>query len=384
MKLRNILYITPNYPIPEFPERGAFVDNLLREFLEAGVYSTVISPASIANKMRYYYAKKHEITLAAERIYRPYFMSYSNLKIGPINTGEISRTSFVKACCRPFQYGKIDVAIGKFLLSGGSAAVEISKKLGIPAFADIGESRSFLKLNNDERKASIETLSHLSGMYCVSSRLADELVILGADPSKIIIVPNTVDQSRFFPMDKYICRNHLGLDPRDKIVIFVGHFVERKGPMRVLHAMKKLPSEYRVIFLGQGTQKPSGERVIYAGSVPNSELPQWLNAADIFCLPTLAEGHCNAIEEAKACGLPVVSSNIKSVIEQLKNHTAITVDPQSIDDIGNAIFEFGANPRPRSCATMSSKMKRGERIIQWIESKVNSSKYHFIDDYDGL
>ena len=373
MKLSNVLYITPNYPLPGFPERGAFVDNLLREFLEAGVYSSVICPTSIAEKMRYYFAKRYELSLAADRIYRPYYLSYSNLKIGPLNTGNFSRASFSKACSRPHLHGTFDVAIGKFLLSGGLAAVRISKKLGIPAFADIGESRSLLSFNKEEKKAARETLDDLSGMYCVSSRLADELVILGADPSKIMIVPNMADQSRFYPMDKYTCRSHLGLDPDDKIVIFVGHFIERKGSMRVLQALKKLPEEYKVIFLGRGAQKPSGERVVYAGSVPNSDLPKWLNAADIFCLPTLSEGHCNAIEEAKACGLPVVSSHITSVIEQLQGYTAITVDPQSIADIGNAIYEFGANPRPRSCAIMSSKMKRGERIIQWIGSKIGSS-----------
>ena len=60
----------------------------------------------------------------------------------------------------------------------------------------------------------------------------------------------------------------------------------------------------------------------------------------IFLLPTLKEGCCNAIVEALACGVPVVSSN-RSFNEDILNvYNSILVDPENVDDIANAIARF--------------------------------------------
>src|SRR5690606_16475453 len=106
------------------------------------------------------------------------------------------------------------------------------------------------------------------------------------------------------PMDKQQCRRKLKLPESAFIVVFVGHFVDRKGPLRVLEAINKVGGDVKGLFLGRGIQKPIGSAVLHAAPVPNEELPYWLNAADVMMLPTLAEGSCNAINEAMACRLP--------------------------------------------------------------------------------
>jgi glycosyltransferase involved in cell wall biosynthesis len=53
-----------------------------------------------------------------------------------------------------------------------------------------------------------------------------------------------------------------------------------------------------------------GGHVRIAGPRPHDEMPRWMAAADLFCLATRSEGWCNAITEALACGLPVVTTRV--------------------------------------------------------------------------
>lgn len=59
-----------------------------------------------------------------------------------------------------------------------------------------------------------------------------------------------------FPLDKRTAREKLGLPKEKFIVAFTGHFIERKGPMRVLAAIQQAGSNFGGVFLGQGPQVP--------------------------------------------------------------------------------------------------------------------------------
>src|SRR5690606_22295293 len=75
----------------------------------------------------------------------------------------------------------------------------------------------------------------------------------------------------------------------------------------------------------------------------NKLLPKYYNAADFFILPTLSEGSCNAIAEAICCGLPIVSSDIKEVKEQVFLDSSILVDPQVPKEIAMGIEKMYEN-----------------------------------------
>ena len=71
--------------------------------------------------------------------------------------------------------------------------------------------------------------------------------------------------------------------------------------------------------------------------VPHDELFYYLNAADFFVLPTLAEGCCNAIVEAMACGLPIVSSNLPFNDDILDESNSIRIDPLNVGELTDAM-----------------------------------------------
>ena len=294
---------------------------------------------------------------------------------------ELSRRLFHKAALRGVRaLGVPDVYYGKFLLRGGVAAMLAGKSANRPAFVDMGESNLSQQLPDKSKSLLKDVFESLNGIICVSNRLHDEIVQLGANPNKILVLPNEADRSQFKPLNRNDCRQKLGLPESAFIVAFTGHFIERKGPLRVLKAIQTVASDNVYgVFFGQGPQKPAGPKVLHAGPILNEELPVWLNAADVFVLPTTAEGSCNAICEAVSCGLPIISSDIPDIREQLTDEKALFVDPFDINAIAEAINIIQSDPeRQKSDSKMptsknKSKSQTGQRariIYEWMVSRL--------------
>ena len=91
-------------------------------------------------------------------------------------------------------------------------------------------------------------------------------------------------------------------------------------------------------FAGKGEEKPEGERVVFCEAMEHDDIPVLLNAVDVFVLPTLAEGCCNAVIEAMACGRPVISSDLPFNHDILNETNAILIDPTNIEAIRDAII----------------------------------------------
>ena len=77
--------------------------------------------------------------------------------------------------------------------------------------------------------------------------------------------------------------------------------------------------------------------MLHAGPVLSSDLPRWLSAADVFVLPSLAEGLANVTVEAMACGIPLVVSDRPFNRDFLTDDEAVFVDPESVPSIAEAL-----------------------------------------------
>lgn len=89
----------------------------------------------------------------------------------------------------------------------------------------------------------------------------------------------------------------------------------------------------------------------------------------MFCLPTLNEGCSNAIVEAIACGLPIISSNLPFNDDILDSSNALLVNPESVDDIASAIKQLMDNSDLRQKLAEGSKEKAKSLWIEFRAKK---------------
>ena len=369
-----ITLITSNYPMITFPERGVFVEALAQQWKKMDVSISVINPVSFQNQFRYGKVKAFEIFNSIP-VYRPTYISYSNYRFLGFNTNYFSQISFVNAAlkiCNKIE--KPDLYYGKFLMGSGFAASLAGEKFKKPSFADLGESKLLESYSEKDKYNAKKIIKSLTGIICVSERLQKEVLELGAKPENVFLAPNEANTELFKKKDKTECRKKLGLPENSFIVAFTGHFIERKGPLRVLKAIEALGDKVYGVFLGRGKQIPTGQKVLFAGALPNNELPDWLCASDVFVFPTLAEGHCNAINEAIACELPIITSDISDMKEQLGEKAAIFVNPHDIREISNSISKIMTNNdfanQLISASKNNEKPARGKKIADWMFQKI--------------
>jgi glycosyltransferase involved in cell wall biosynthesis len=118
--------------------------------------------------------------------------------------------------------------------------------------------------------------------------------------------------------------------------VYTGAFNHDKGVLRVQEAALQIP-ELKMIYIGGGKDEPEGNNILFKGRVAHDKVPLYLSAADFFVLPTLAEGCCNAIIEAMACGLPIISSIGAYNDDILSDEYSIRVDPNDVAAISSAM-----------------------------------------------
>lgn len=363
---------TPAFPGKHDTSHYAFVKQLVDAIAADGHECHVVVPYNILHYKKWSPTyEKYEKGMGFVEVYRPYFLSFSNIYFLQRIT-QWSRKHAMKRAERLLP--KLDAVYAHFWWSGYEC-FHYAQSQHLPLIVASGESEvSKFKIPDDVNAFR----DYVRGVVCVSSKNRDESVELGlTSVDKCGIFPNAVNTELFHKQDKFECRNRLGIKQDDFVVIFVGWFSERKGPLRVAEAINKV-GNVKSIFVGKGVQNPECDGIIFKGSLPHEEVPLYLGAADCFVLPTLAEGCCNAVVEAMACGLPVISSNLPFNWDVLDETNSIMVEPSNVDEIAAAIHTLRVDSQLREKLTTGALKKaesltinkRAQAIIEFIKKKV--------------
>ncbi len=184
----------------------------------------------------------------------------------------------------------------------------------------------------------------------------------GVAPDKVTVVYGGSDPA-FAParderaVEALRARRHLP----DRMILHLGTIEPRKNLVRLVRAfarakrMGHLP--HRLVLAGARGWKDAqvdtavqeeelGDDVIFAGYVPQQELPLWYQAADVFVYPSLYEGFGLPPLEAMACGTPVVTSNAASLPEVVQD-AALVVEPTDVAALADAIVKSCQQPALR-------------------------------------
>lgn len=194
----------------------------------------------------------------------------------------------------------------------------------------------------------------LARQYLANSEAVKAFYIqhIGVPKEKITVIPNGIDTEYFDSLvPDPTLRLSLSIDPNDFVIICVANFHPNKGHRYLLEAFEKLHqttshASLKLLLVGEGTERKKLEQeiqgytskanILYLGR--RTDVPALLKISNLFVLPTLFEGQSNAILEAMAAGLPVVTTDIpenRACITHQKN--GWLVSPKSTFTLTEAI-----------------------------------------------
>lgn len=381
----NILIVSYDYPTPKTIDY-MFTDQMARAFVKKGHRVIVISPQSLTKCLlrNVPVAKKSACVYISENQYvtllRPKYISAGTY--GGIFTSLIDK-GYSNAIGRAFKsiQEPIDVCIGEFWNST-KAIYPFLRERNIPLFAQCGEEEITQERigYSDE---DIETIrNYVSGVINVSTKNENESRRTGLiDETKTCVIPNGIDDTLFYPRDRVKCRERLGIKEDDFVVAFLGQFNSRKGVLRLDNALKNIGnSKVKAIFMGRGVQEPTYNGIVHKGTVLHDQLPDYLSAADVFVLPTNNEGCANAVIEAMACGLPIITADLPFSYDILDKESALLINPEDEKQIAESIQLLVDNHELRhrlaGCSLKRSKDltlgRRIDKMVDYIQARINN------------
>ena len=277
------------------------------------------------------------------------------------------------------------------------------EKIWFGAAAPLAISARFLRAGNVKK---IVALSHGHEVWWSKvfpfnfamkeiSRSVDVLTFLGdytgsvikrnfKDRAKLVKIAPGIDISHFKPEGDLSKINavrselKIGSEP---LILSVGRLVHRKGQDKLITAMPKILAkrpDAKLLLIGQGPRKAKldslvakygiADSVKFLGSIAYTDLPKYLNASDLFVMPSRSrlmglevEGLGIVYLEASACALPVIAGSSGGAPDALiDGRTGYVVDGRDIDQIANRVLSLIDNPK------QAEEMGKAGRV--WVES----------------
>jgi starch synthase len=255
-------------------------------------------------------------------------------------------------------------------------------------------------------------VSRASAVIAVSASMASDVKrwYPDVDPRRVWVIPNGVDESRFWRDSQTHHLEGVAFDWDRSFVLFVGRVSRQKGLDHLLRAMRHLPRQLALVIRASrsGSQqlweewtaaadglRASGYDVVWIdGMQPPEFMRQLYSRAAVVCSPSMYEPFGMVNLEALACGTPVVASsvgNIPTIVVDGSTGILVDVDPaaclaggEEADRFSSALAE--ALGRLLADRAMAQRMgdvgrRRALRMFGW--GKVAASTSYVYESLAG-
>ncbi len=251
------------------------------------------------------------------------------------------------------------------VISSGLAGLICKKVLGIPYAVYVYGSETIRFAHSRVLQRLIkEVIEEAREVVPNSEYTLQEYLRLGIPRDKMVKINPGVDPRVFMPREKPrgLARKY-GID--GPTLLTVGRLDERKGHDTVMRALPRIAEKFpqvKYLIVGKGREERRlrdlarevgiEDRVLFAGFVPDEELPAHYNLCDVFVLPNREtkdfvqlrgdyEGFGIVFLEAGACAKPVVGGRSGGVMEAVVDGvTGFLVDPMSAAEVAEAVIRL--------------------------------------------
>lgn len=247
---------------------------------------------------------------------------------------------------------KFDLIHAHFVWSAGFVGMRLKANTGVPLVitAHHYDINALPLLDDAWRDAICSVLNAADTIITVSKRNVMNLNQMDIT-TPIALIQNGFRSDMFYPLDTVECRTLLGLPVDRPILVTVGHLVEQKGYEYLIAAMEQLVKSHhdllcvivgigklKKMILKQVQQYGLIDNVFLAGAKPHQEIPLWINAADLFVLPSISEGNPTVLVECLACGVPFIGTAVGGIPEMIESgKLGFVVEPANPGALAHAI-----------------------------------------------
>lgn len=177
---------------------------------------------------------------------------------------------------------------------------------------------------------------------------------------KIDVIPNGIDISRYeINVDRNNVKRRFGIDPSERIILFIGRLVPQKGVEYLIMAAPKIFGQHpeaRIVIVGDGWVKDNlwnlarstgyPHKITFLGFLSDQDVIELTMSSDVLVIPSIYEPFGIVALEGMAAGVPVVASNVGGLAEIIEHDRtgflAYRENPDSIAwGVNKILSDFG-------------------------------------------
>lgn len=227
---------------------------------------------------------------------------------------------------------RFDIIHGYNTWTGGYVAVRLKKDYDVPVVVSVleHENRFYSQIHSwDFRYHGV-----WRGADMIFRNNKKDIPVLKRFNSLAEYLLVGFNAERFKILSRRKCREELGIPLGAKVFLNVANYTnEQKNQATLIRAAELLKSaelpDFIVYLVGFGKDEGLLRRMVserglqdivrIVGPCTHKDLPLWMNAADVFVLPSYSEANPTVMFEVLACGIPFIGTNTGGVLEVIRN-----------------------------------------------------------------
>lgn len=292
-------------------------------------------------------------------------------KIGNIKVHRIGNGKKLDKYLFPFRavfYGaklhqeiKFDFAWSMMAFYAGLAALLFKYKTKVPYLLTLqsGDSDAFLKKRTWFWEYFYKQIYRQPKLTQVISKWLGKRSRNMGNKGEVLLVPNGVDLDFFHntldKQGKQKIRQELGLEPDETMIVTTSRLAMKNGIDDLIKAVNflifKNGIKTKLVIFGSGPDEAKlkllaeeqavAKQVLFMGYTEYKKLPPYVEAADVFCRPSLSEGFGNSFVEAMAVGTPIIATEVGGIPDFLHDgKTGLFCEVRNPGSIAQAVERY--------------------------------------------